>query len=57
MLPELKVDYDAAMNPISGSCTVYGEKMPVPREDLKETAEIIIWLSMVYLTSDAKAPQ
>ena len=46
---ELKIEYDAEMKPISAMCAVCREQMPTPPEDLKDTAEIIIWLSLVYL--------
>jgi len=46
---ELKVNYDAEMKPVSGSCTVCGEKMPKSPADLQTPAEIIVWLSGKYL--------
>jgi len=46
---ELSFDFDAEAKPASASCTICGEKMLLPPTDLRDTAEIIMWLSMVYL--------
>jgi len=46
---ELKIDYNSEMKPVSASCTGCGEKMPLPPSDLRDSAEIIMWLSMAYL--------
>ena len=45
---ELEVNYDPEMKPVSGSCTVCGEKMPRSPADLRDSAEIIVWLSEKY---------
>ena len=46
---ELKVNYDAEMKPVSGSCTACGEKMPKSPADLQNPADIIVWLSGKYI--------
>lgn len=46
---ELKVNYDAEMKPVSGSCTACGEKMPKSPVDLKNSGDIIVWLSGKYI--------
>jgi hypothetical protein len=46
---ELKVNYDATMKPVSGSCTACGDKMPKPIDTLENPADIIMWLSEKYI--------
>jgi len=45
---ELNLNFDAEMNPVSGSCSACGEKMPKSPADLRDSAEIIVWLSAKY---------
>jgi len=49
MTTELKINYDAEMNPASASCTACGEKMPLPPVDLKNSADVIVWFSGKYI--------
>ncbi|HXS77770.1 MAG TPA: hypothetical protein VN753_16440 [Terracidiphilus sp.] len=46
---ELKIDYDNEMSPVLATCAACGEKMPSPPEDLKDSAEVISWLSGKYV--------
>lgn len=46
---ELRVEYDKEMHPVSATCTSCGEKMPKPPDHLKDSADIIMWLSQRYL--------
>lgn len=46
---ELHLEYDSEMMPVSASCGACGEKMPASPTDLRDSAEVIKWLSMAYL--------
>lgn len=51
---ELKVDYDAEMNPVSASCNSCGERMPAPPEDLRNSSDIIAWFAGKYIDHRAQ---
>ena len=51
---ELEIEYAKdEMKPVSASCRACREKMLTPPSDLVNSAEIITWLSMVYLVWSA----
>jgi hypothetical protein len=49
MRTELRFAYDENMIQISATCTGRGEKMPTPPCTIKDSAEIVLWLSQRYL--------
>lgn len=46
---ELNIEYNDEIKPISATCARCGEKMPDPPDNLRDSGEIIMWLSMVYV--------
>lgn len=46
---ELHLEYNEAMKLVSATCEWCGEKMPSAPADLQNAADIIMWLSRVYI--------
>jgi hypothetical protein len=46
---ELRFAYDHNMRPFSATCTGCGEKMPISPSIIKDSADIVMWLSQRYL--------
>ncbi|WP_162601615.1 hypothetical protein [Occallatibacter savannae] len=46
---ELKLKYDPEMKPVSAWCSLCGEKMPDVPANLRDSGEIIMWMSMEFI--------
>ena len=49
MRPELTLQYDSAMLPISGKCSACGEQMPSPPSDPRDNVDAVLWFSHHFL--------
>ena len=46
---ELAINLNSDMRPVSATCNICGEMMPLPPFTLKDSADIISWLSGQFL--------